>query len=113
MKGASMKISSRAQGAVEFLMTYGWALVIVLIVGVVAWKWGVFNFTGTIQPGSYGFWGVTPIDYKMGGSGILTLSIENGVGVNVTINSVKAISDFNATVIAVGVVEPGKRVPVD
>ncbi len=33
----------RAQAALEYLMTYGWALLIVVIVGVALWSLGVFN----------------------------------------------------------------------
>ncbi len=33
----------RAQAAMEYLMTYGWALLIVVIVGVALWSLGVFN----------------------------------------------------------------------
>jgi len=104
-----MESKMRGQGSLEFLMTYGWAIIIVLIVGVVAWRWGVFSFTGTIQPGQYGFWGVSPVDYKMTVDGVLTLSIQNNVGANVTVNYVRAVMSVNNTVSDVGVIGNGKK----
>jgi len=105
-----MKIKSRAQGSMEFLMTYGWALVIIIIVSVVAWRWGVFSFAGTVQPGQYGFWGVTPADYKMSSTGELTLSLQNGVGANVSVNYVTAtVGSFNKTVDGVGVIMSSQK----
>jgi hypothetical protein len=31
---------SRAQGALEYLMTHGWAILVVMVVGGVLWQWG-------------------------------------------------------------------------
>ena len=42
-----MKFSGKkGQGAMEYLMTYGWAIMVVMIVGVVLWQMGVFNLGG-------------------------------------------------------------------
>ncbi len=39
-----MQISDvKGQGAMEYLMTYGWAILVVMIVGVMLWKMGVFG----------------------------------------------------------------------
>jgi hypothetical protein len=34
---------SRGQGAMEYLMTYGWAILVVMIVGVAIWQMGFFS----------------------------------------------------------------------
>ena len=39
----SFLVNNRGQGAMEYLMTYGWAILVVMIVGVVLWQLGVFN----------------------------------------------------------------------
>ena len=31
----------------EYLMTYGWAILVVMIVGIVMWQLGIFNMGGT------------------------------------------------------------------
>jgi hypothetical protein len=41
-----MRIGSKGQGAMEYLMTYGWAILVVMIVGVVLWQLGIFSGTG-------------------------------------------------------------------
>ncbi|MFH1125865.1 MAG: hypothetical protein V1703_01960 [Candidatus Altiarchaeota archaeon] len=105
----------KAQSSLEFLMTYSWAFILLAIVVVVAWRWGVFSLSETIAPGNYGFWGVTPADFKMDTGGQLTLSLTNGVGANVTVNYVEAIGVSNVTVDSIangGVIEPGKRTVV-
>jgi len=42
-----MKFGRRGQGAMEYLMTYGWAILVVMIVGIVMWQLGIFNIGGT------------------------------------------------------------------
>jgi hypothetical protein len=100
----------KAQGSLEFLMTYSWALVLLGIVILVAWRWGVFSFTETIKPEQYGFWGVEPLDYKMSEDGTMKLSVHNGVGANVTVNSIMVImGPVNTTISGIGVIEPGGK----
>ncbi len=39
-----MKLLSRkGQGALEYMQTYGWAILVVLVVGIVLWQFGVFG----------------------------------------------------------------------
>lgn len=88
--------NKKAQASVEFLMTYGWAIIIILIVVVVAWQWGLFNIGGSVRPGYSGFWGVVPTDFSYTSSGNLILSLSNNVGADVNITSVEiAIGDKN------------------
>jgi len=84
-------MKKKAQTSLEFLMTYGWAILIIIIIVVVAWQWGFFNPRGVVKPGSSGFWGVKPIDFSYKENGNLELSLKNGVGgdVNVTMIEVR------------------------
>lgn len=75
----------RGQGSVEFLMTYGWAIALVLIVFVVAWQWGIFSIGSDVAAGAMGFWGVIPTDFRMTPQGALQVSLTNNVGGNVTL----------------------------
>lgn len=36
-------LSKKGQGALEYMQTYGWAILVVLVVGVVLWQFGVFG----------------------------------------------------------------------
>ncbi|MCK4327113.1 MAG: hypothetical protein KAW41_01415 [Candidatus Diapherotrites archaeon] len=69
----------------EYLMTYGWAILVVIIVGIVLWQSGVF---GTGGGGVSGFNRVRIEDYVYSSSG-MQVSYENAAGgtmkkVNVT-----------------------------
>ncbi|MEM2918696.1 MAG: hypothetical protein QXY62_04275 [Candidatus Altiarchaeota archaeon] len=46
-------MNKKGQGAMEYLMTYGWAILVVLIIGVALWYMGVFNVgTGGVNRAS-------------------------------------------------------------
>jgi len=80
----------RGQGSVEFLMTYGWAMLIILVVMVVLWQWGLFSLGESIEPGSFGFWGLVVQDgteFILHENGTLQVSLLNTVGANVTVDS--------------------------
>lgn len=38
-----LKLNSKGQGAMEYLMNYSWAILVVVTVGLVLWQLGVFN----------------------------------------------------------------------
>ena len=57
-----MKFSGKkGQGAMEYLMTYGWAIMVVMIVGVVLWQMGVFNLGGS-RTTATGFEKIKPLN---------------------------------------------------
>lgn len=39
----------KGQGAMEYLMTYGWAILVVMIVGVVLWQLGIFGPSSSVN----------------------------------------------------------------
>ncbi|MFC2154079.1 hypothetical protein ACFLRC_01170 [Candidatus Altiarchaeota archaeon] len=84
-------IGSRGQASLEYLMTYGWAILIVLSLAVVAWNMGLLDIAGEVDPGQLGFWGIVPNDYKLETNGIFFLNLENQLDHNVTVQSVQVI----------------------
>ena len=50
----------RSQGAMEYLMSYGWAILVVIIVGGVMWQLGIFEAQSG-QASSTGFSNIKPI----------------------------------------------------
>jgi len=44
-----MKLDKKGQSALEYLMTYGWALVVIVVVVAVLYALGVFNIGGSIE----------------------------------------------------------------
>ena len=75
-----MKIckNKKAQSAMEYLMTYGWAILIVIIVAAALYALGVFNpatFTGRTATGFQTIG--APTDWDLSNNGGLTLKVAN------------------------------------
>jgi len=90
LKTGYKKPPTKGQAAVEYLMTYGWALLVLIVIMVVAWQMGLFNIRGREEQGASGFWGLTPEDFKLTSGGALTISFKNNVGGNVTVTGASA-----------------------
>jgi uncharacterized protein (UPF0333 family) len=71
-----MRMNSKGQGAMEYLMTYGWAILVVIIVGIVLWQSGVF---GTGSGGTSGFDKIRVRDYSYSSTQIQA-KYENAAG---------------------------------
>ncbi len=52
----------KGQAAIEYLVSYGWALLVITISGIIIWQMGLFDFP-TPEPGCNGFSQVRPIDW--------------------------------------------------
>jgi hypothetical protein len=98
--GSSVYITDRkiladkkSQSALEYMMTYGWAILIIVIVAAVLYSLGIFNPTSFVATESVsGFAGLGSIQAQCSAGG-LEMSIGNAVGslinitdVNVTLN---------------------------
>ncbi len=83
------KMDGKGQGAMEYLMTYGWAIMVVMIVGVVLWQMGIFKM-GSGGSGMSGFGAVKPLDHTSTGAGNLDVTFTNAVGAR--INNVEVIA---------------------
>ncbi len=85
----------KAQAAMEFLMTYGWAILVVLVViGALAY-FGVLSPQKLLPDRCNMPPGVTCNDYKMTAGGILEVNIGNGLGKSITISSFTASDTEN------------------
>jgi len=74
------KASTKAQSAMEYLMTYGWAILIVAVVLGALYSLGVFNgsaFLGTSCIAASGFYCTNPI---LSTGGVLTVTIGQATG---------------------------------
>lgn len=77
----------KGQSAMEYLMTYGWAILIVVIVGAVLWYYGVFSpgtMVGSVKSG----FGTVDVqqnwDFKSDGTLLIRLENKAGEQINVT-----------------------------
>ena len=81
-----------AQAAMEFLMTYGWAILVVLVVIGALSYFGVLS-PATLLPEKCAFpVSVSCVDHTVSGTGI-TLMLQNGAGRDMLIRGVGATSD--------------------
>jgi hypothetical protein len=87
----------KGQTAVEYLMTYGWAILIILIVAGVLAYYGIFAPAGFLGPTARGFgqiqvlnpWSITAT------TGSISLNLGNRVGETITLDSVSYVIDGN------------------
>jgi hypothetical protein len=87
----------KGQGAMEYLMTYGWAILVVIIVGVVLWQMGVFSGGGSSATTFTGFWAVKPVEWSCAsGTNVITVTVTNGAGGMITGVDVTADGDAGA-----------------
>jgi hypothetical protein len=81
-------LGNKGQGAMEYLMTYGWAILVVMIVGVVLWQLGVFNVGqgNLVVTGFVKMQPLTPsIAYR---NASFTASFTNALGTTIKIDNV-------------------------
>jgi hypothetical protein len=99
------RVNHKAQAAMEFLMTYGWAILVVLVaIGALAY-FGVLNPSKflpnscTLEPG------IGCIDHQIKDT-FVTLVIQNGKGQTITISNINIIG---CTGSATGTLSDGKQ----
>ena len=81
-----MVLTNKGQGAMEYLMTYGWAILGDMVFGIVMWQLGIFNMGGTTLT-STGFAKIKP---QLAGTGVS----ESGVVAAVFTNGAGAAIEF-------------------
>jgi len=77
----------KGQAAMEFLMTYGWAILVVLAaIGALAY-FGILS-PSKFLPSSFTMaGGISAGEYKMATDGTLTLGFINNIGTQITVNN--------------------------
>ena len=73
-------------------MTYGWAILVVMIVGIAIWQLGVFNM-GAVSITSTGFTKVKPQLAATGvaANGDVKLMLTNGLGTTIDLSTLKIV----------------------
>ena len=87
----------KAQSAMEYLMTYGWAILIVIIVAAALYMLGVFDPSTYTQSTAVGFQGfqVPTGGWQFNDSGYITIKMRNMQGANINITNVSATYQAN------------------
>jgi hypothetical protein len=82
----------RSQAALEFLMTYGWAILVVLIVISALAYFGVLNPQALVPAKCTLTTGLSCKDYQVSaGSQTIRLKIANGMGTGILINNISVV----------------------
>jgi len=97
----------KAQAAMEFLMTYGWAILVVLIVISALAYFGVLNPQQFLPQKCQFSTGIVCVDKQLKSGGELNLRLSNGLGNAVDITGLKIIGaqDFVECNVSVGEIE--------
>jgi len=83
----------RGQAALDFLLTYGWALALVGIVVALFFMLGIFDISNFTGSKAVGFSDVAVKDWKMGTNGTFTLILTSHATQNINITNVSIAID--------------------
>jgi hypothetical protein len=99
----------RGQSALDFLMTHGWALALLVIVFALLFSLGIFDVGGFVGSKSSGFSGVGVTGWKLTPAGNFSMRVANQVSapinissINVAIRQVPRTLAPNVSVLALG-----------
>jgi hypothetical protein len=86
----------KGQAALDFLMTYGWAIALVVIIAAVLFALGIFDVNNFVGNTAVGFSKVGVKGFNMGSDGTFTIKLSNRAGTGISIDNV-TISILNTT----------------
>ncbi len=96
--------NGRSQSALEYLMTYGWAILIIVIVAAVLYSFGVFSPSLSVSTTVNGFSGLGSVTAHCYSNGLLRLAIGNSIGKTINITNITVtdtttgqVSSFSGT----------------
>lgn len=78
----------KGQAALDFLMTYGWAIALVVIIAAVLFALGIFDVSTFTGSRAAGFAGVAVSGWNLGTAGTMSMKLSNQVGTQVRIDGV-------------------------
>ena len=77
------------QAALDFMMSYGWAIALVVIVAAALFMLGIFDTNSFVGTKAYGFSGVGVKGWQMN-SGVMSVKLTNNVGQRINITGISA-----------------------
>src|SRR3989338_576963 len=89
----------KGQAALDFLMTYGWAIALVVIIAAVLFSLGIFDVSNFVGNKAAGFSGIAVKGWNVDTAGTLTVKVSNQVGQQIRVDSINATIGANSSVI--------------
>jgi hypothetical protein len=80
----------KAQAALDFLMTYGWALLVMGLIIAGLFALGIFDVGSFVGTRASGFVQVTPVGWRVTPAGALTVMFKNNAGTDIVVTQVNA-----------------------
>ena len=75
-----MSLTHKSQSALEYMMTYGWAILVIVIVAAVLYSLGIFSPASSLSFTVTGFSGFVGTQADCTPSGVLVLSLNDALG---------------------------------
>ncbi len=94
----SIHSSKKAQSALEYMMTYGWAILVIVIVAVILYSMGIFNPSSNITSGYTGFVNMPVLAQDCISNVGLFIYVGNSVGHTITITTINVTLQNGSTV---------------
>ena len=89
----------RSQSALEYMMTYGWAILIIVIVAVVLYSMGIFSPSSFLSfSGITGLSGFQPASAACASNGQMIVKLSNSLGYQVSISSINVTTSSGVSV---------------
>ena len=85
--------NKRAQSALEYMMTYGWAILIIVIVAVILYSMGIFNPSSSITSSLAGFSGLGSASAEVIPNSGIVLILGDNVGYDINITNITVSFD--------------------
>jgi hypothetical protein len=80
----------KGQAALDFLMTYGWALLLIALVAAALLALGILDSGSFMGSRAVGFSQVSPTGWSFDSSGAFKLKLKNNAGSNIIVTSITA-----------------------
>ena len=98
-QSALLSKTRRSQSALEYMMTYGWAILIIVIVAVVLYSMGIFTPSSFLSfSGITGLSGFQPASAACASNGQMIVKLSNSLGYQVSISSINVTSSSGVSV---------------
>ena len=91
--------NKRSQSALEYMMTYGWAILIIVIVAVVLYSMGIFSPSSFLSfSGITGLSGFQPASAACASNGQMIVKLSNSFGYQVSVSSINVTTSSGVSV---------------
>ena len=80
----------KGQAGLDFLMTYGWALLLIVLVIGALFALGIFDIGSFVGSKASGFAQISPVGWQVTSAGVFTIKFENHAGTDINVTAINA-----------------------